>query len=123
MAKNKIGLLRVGIGLVFVWTAHSIQAQTMPGMAAMENSVGFLSSGTSVEPKTTSEWSPMIHRTIGDSTLMFHANVFVNATQASGPRGHDKVFSTNWFMPMLERDFGRQSVTFRTMFSLEPATV
>jgi hypothetical protein len=95
----------------------------MPGMTAMENSVGFLSSGTSVEPKTTSEFVPMIHTTIGNWAFMFHANAFVVDTQQSGPRGSDKLFSTNWFMPMLSRDFGRQTVMFRTMLSLEPATV
>src|SRR2546422_8202094 len=29
----------------------------------------------------------------------------------------------SWLMPMLSRDFGRHTLTFRTMFSLEPATV
>jgi hypothetical protein len=54
---------------------------------------------------------------------MFHANGFVVDTQQTGPRGADKLFSVNWFLPMLSRDFGRQTVTFRTMLSLEPATV
>jgi hypothetical protein len=96
---------------------------TMPGMAAMENSVGYLSSGTSIEPRTVSEFAPMIHTSLGNWTLMFHANVFVVDTQQTGPRGFDKFFSTNWFMPMVARDFGRQAVMFRTMLSLEPATV
>ena len=98
-------------------------AQTMPGMTAMENSVGFLSSGTSVEPKSTSEFAPMVHTSLGNWALMFHANGFLVDTQQTGPRGADKFFSTNWLMPMLSRDFGRQTVIFRTMFSLEPATV
>jgi hypothetical protein len=54
---------------------------------------------------------------------MFHANGFLANVQQSGPRGGDKVFSLNWMMPMLTRQFGRQTVTFRTMLSLEPATV
>jgi len=95
----------------------------MPGMSAMENSVGYLSSGTSVEPKVTSEFSPMIHKSIGNWTLMFHANSFLLNMQQSGPRGNDKTFSANWLMPMVSRDFGRQSIAFRTMLSLEPATV
>jgi hypothetical protein len=89
----------------------------------MENSVGYISSGTSIEPKTTSEFVPMIHTTFGNWALMFHANVFLVDAQQSGPRGADKFFSTNWFMPMVSRDFGRQTVAFRTMLSLEPATV
>src|SRR5579883_2209982 len=95
----------------------------MPGMTAMENSVGFLSSGTSIAPKVTSEFGPMFHTSLGNWTLMVHANGFVVETQASGPRGSGKVFSTNWLMPMLTRDFGRQTLTFRTMLSVEPATV
>jgi hypothetical protein len=95
----------------------------MPGMTVMENSVGFLSSGTSIEPKTTSEFTPMIHRSLGNWNLMFHGKLFLVDMQQSGPRGADKAFSTNWFMPMVSRDFGRQTVMFRTMLSLEPATV
>ena len=102
----------------------SVSAQgTMPGMAAMENSVGFLSAGTSIEPKTTSESAPMIHKPLGSWTLMFHGNAFLADVQQKGPRGTDKLFSVNWLMPMVSHDFGRQTVTFRTMFSLEPATV
>src|SRR5262249_55955051 len=93
------------------------------GMTAMENSVGYISSGTSLEPKVTSEFVPMIHKSLGNWTLMFHANAFLVDTQQSGPRGQDKLYSTNWMMPMLSRDFGRQTLTFRTMLSLEPATV
>src|SRR6516162_10220238 len=109
---------------IFLLNVHSLRAQmNMPGMSAMENSVGFLSSGTSVEPRTVSEFAPMYHMPLGNWTLMFHANVFLVETQQSGPRGDDKLFSTNWFMPMIARDFGRNSVMLRTMFSLEPATV
>ena len=54
---------------------------------------------------------------------MLHGNFFVNALQQSGPRGGDKVFATNWFMPMAQRDLGPGQLTFKVMFSLEPATV
>jgi hypothetical protein len=54
---------------------------------------------------------------------MFHANAFLVETQQSGPRGHDKLYSVNWLMPMVMREFGRNMITFRTMLSLEPATV
>ncbi|PYS31226.1 MAG: hypothetical protein DMG11_02145 [Acidobacteria bacterium] len=92
-------------------------------MAGMENTVGFLASGTSIEPKTTSESDPMVVKTRGSWTFMFHANAFLVDTQQSGPRGHDKLFSTNWLMPMLMHQSGRNTITFRTMLSLEPATV
>src|SRR5215831_10685857 len=96
--------------LVFASDA-SAQTMRMPGM---ENSVGFLSSGTSLEPLSTSESNPMVHGTWRDWTVMFHGVVFVPTTQQTGPRGHDKTFSTNWFMPMLSRQFGRHLIAFRT---------
>lgn len=92
-------------------------------MAAMENSVGTFSSGTSIEPLTTSETSSMIHTTLGKWEVMFHANAFLVDMQQSGPRGFDKLFSTSWAMPMFARSFGRNTVQIRSMFSLEPMTV
>ena len=124
--RNTIHLFRTALilGGFFLRDPDSLQAQmNMPGMSAMENSVGFLSSGTTVEPKTTSESAPMIHTSLGNWTLMIHANGFLVDTQQNGARGADKLFSPNWLMPMVSRDFGRQTVTFRTMLSLEPATV
>ncbi len=78
-------------------------------------------SGTSAEPNTTPV--PMLMTMHGDWMLMFHANVFVNDIQQTSPRGGDKFFSTNWFMPMAQRDLGPGLLTLRAMFSLEPATV
>jgi hypothetical protein len=124
MSRNSVCFLRVAVTFGLLLNVDSAQAQmSMPGMAAMENSVGYLSSGTSVEPKTTSEFVPMIHTSLGNWTFMFHGNGFLVDAQQSGPRGRDKLFSTNWFMPMVSRDYGRQTVMFRTMLSLEPATV
>src|SRR5262245_15637375 len=96
--------------------------QTM-NMSSVENSVGFHASGTSIEPKTVSESAPMIHKALGNWTLMFHANGFLTGVQQTGPRGGDKLFSSNWVMPALSRQFGRHGVSFRTMLSLEPATI
>jgi hypothetical protein len=59
----------------------------------------------------------------GKWMLMFHGVAFVNTLQQSGPRGSDKVFSTNWFMPMAQRQFGPGTFTARVMLSLEPGTV
>ncbi len=79
------------------------------------------SSGTSIEPISTPV--PMMMSMHDGWMLMLHGEVFLNAIQQSGPRGGDKVFSTNWIMPMAQRDFGRAHLTLRTMLSLEPATV
>src|SRR5438034_7247233 len=102
---SRSGLMLLAF-LLFVPAAHA--QMTMPGMSAMENTVGFLSSGTSVEPKNTSESAPMIHKSLANWTFMFHANTFLADTQQGGPRGGDKLFSTNWLIPMVARDFGRQ---------------
>jgi len=79
------------------------------------------SSGTSAEPNSTP--APMAMTMKGEWMVMFHANVFVTDTQQTSPRGGDKLFSTNWFMPMAEREVGPGQLTLRAMFSLEPATV
>ncbi len=78
-------------------------------------------SGTSAEPASTP--APMLMTMKGAWMLMFHANAFVADTQQTSPRGGDKLFSTNWFMPMAEREWGPGQLTLRAMFSLEPATV
>jgi hypothetical protein len=77
--------------------------------------------GTSAQPNSTDE--PMIMRPKGKWLFMFHGVAFLSALQQSGPRGYDKIFSTNWFMPMAQRQIGRGQLTLRTMLSLEPATV
>ncbi len=124
MATKNSGLLVTALIFGSFINVDSACAQMqMPGMAAMENSVGFQSSGTSVEPLATSESAPMFHSSLGNWAFMFHANGFLVDTQQTGPRGSDKLFSANWLMPMVSRDFGKQTVTLRTMLSAEPATV
>ena len=78
-------------------------------------------SGTSAEPNSTP--TPTVMTMKGEWMLMFHANAFLVDTQQTSPRGGDKLFSTNLFMPMAEREWGPGQLTLRTMFSLEPATV
>src|SRR5437762_5180139 len=123
MNQKNAFIVGVGTTLLALLFCLPARSQEMPGMSAMESSVGFLSSGTTVEPKSTSEFAPMVHTTFGNWTLMFHANAFVVDTQQTGPRGRDKFYSANWVMPMLTREFGRHSFSARTMLSLEPATV
>lgn len=78
-------------------------------------------SGTDAEPNSTP--TPMLMRTERPWTVMFHANIFVQEMQQSGPRGGDKFFSTNWLMGMAQRKTGPGVFTARAMLSLEPATV
>jgi len=82
------------------------------------------SAGTSAEPNSTS--TPMLMTMRGQWMLMFHANAFLTDTQQSAlqqGRAGDKLYSTNWFMPMAERRLGPGQLTLRAMFSLEPATI
>ena len=78
-------------------------------------------SGTSAEPNSTPV--PMLMTLKGNWRLMFHGQAFLNALQQSGSRGADKVFSTNWFMPMAQKQLGAGTFTARVMLSLEPATI
>ncbi|HSK44123.1 MAG TPA: hypothetical protein VLA83_09590, partial [Candidatus Binatia bacterium] len=105
--------------------------QDMPGMqhgSEHEQPMTFIdeilhhaTAGTSAQPNSTDE--PMIMRMRGKWMFMFHGTAFLNELQQSSPRGYDKVFSTNWFMPMAQRQIARGELTLRTMISLEPATV
>lgn len=107
------------------------QRQTMSGMqhhgmemqskSFVENVLHRSSSGTSAEPNSTP--TPMLMTTKGKWTLMFHGIAWLNELQQSGPRGHDKFFSTNWFMPMAQRNVGPGQLSLRTMLSFEPAAV
>ncbi len=106
---------------------------SMPGMPVMQHGahqqpatfideiLHHSTAGTSAQPNSTAE--PMIMRPVGKWLFMFHSTAFQNTLQQTGPRSYDKVFSTNWFMPMAQRQIGRGQLTLRTMLSLEPATV
>jgi len=87
----------------------------------VEQVEGHSGSGTSVEPDSTP--APMLMAMRGKWMWMLHGVVFVNEIQQSGPRGGDKLFSTNWAMPMAQRELGPGKLTLRAMLSLEPATV
>src|SRR5689334_18428605 len=51
--------------------------------------------GTSAEPDSVSE--PMLMQSLPHGWMfMFHGVAFLNLQQQSGPRGGDKLFSTNW---------------------------
>jgi hypothetical protein len=78
-------------------------------------------SGTSMNPAAAAMPMRMVMR--GDWNLNFMADAFVTDTQQSGPRGHDKFFSTNTFMGSAEHSVGRGAFLFDLMLSLEPATI
>src|SRR5271170_4144670 len=78
----------------------------MPGIAPttgdfLQAILQHTTSGTSAEPNSTP--APMLMKMAGEWMLMFHGNVFLVEQQQTSPRGGDKFFSTNWFMPMAQR--------------------
>jgi hypothetical protein len=113
---------------------HSQKMASMPKMPGMtqptnliEAQLNHLSSGTTVEPASTPMYMMMGHH--GDWMWMLHGEAFVAELQQEaaqtleGRRGGDKLFSTNWIMPMAMRKLGPGQLTLRAMFSLEPATI
>lgn len=80
-----------------------------------------LASGTSLNPLA---WPmPMLMQRKASWTLMFMGQGFLVDTQQSGPRGSDKLYSTNWGMASAQHSLGSGNIMFDTMLSLEPATV
>lgn len=82
---------------------------------------GWYASGTSQMPRSSPLW--MLHRRVNNWSLMLGGQAFLIHTNQTGPRGRDKLFSANWFMPMAARRVGPGTLMLRSMFSLEPLTV
>ena len=78
-------------------------------------------SGTSMNPAAAPMPMTMVHS--GDWMLMLHGQGFVSQVVQSGPRGDDKLFSTNWIMGMADRPLGGGHLMLRSMLSLEPLTM
>lgn len=78
-------------------------------------------SGTALQPES----SPMyaLHGASGPWQLMLHGNAFLQYLDEGGERGNDQAGSINWVMLMGRREAVGGRVGFRSMFSLEPATI
>jgi len=93
----------------------------MPNMNAAGGLLMGLASGTSMNPES---WPmPMIMLSRAGWNLMFMGQGFLVETQQTGPRGHDKFYSTNAGMLSASHNVGRGSFLFDLMLSLEPATI
>lgn len=128
--------------------APSSMSSMNPPTTLIESILAHSSSGTSIEPAATP--ASMIMRNYRGWMWMLHGSAFVTETQQhassnftipspetctqfnipctpQGSRGGDKLFSTNWIMPMAMRQLGPGGrygqLTLRTMLSLEPATI
>lgn len=96
---------------------HSMRDEMAPHNASTAYLLNW-SSGTSLNP---SSWSmPMKMTHAGSWNLMWMGQAFLAGTQQSGPRGGDKLYSSNWGMLAAARNVGRGSVMLRGMTSLEP---
>jgi hypothetical protein len=125
------GIILIAHGVLTFGQDHNHGNQSSPQMPAMnmehesKSLVDLVehhaASGTDAAPGSTPEH--MLMGTKNGWTLMFHGQAFLNDLQQSGPRGFDKLFSTNWFMPMAQHKLGRGTFTVKTMLSLDPATV
>jgi hypothetical protein len=99
-----------------VCSAQSTEPELAPSSYLMN-----LASGTNLNPLA---WPmPMLMQRQGSWTLMFMGEAFLIDTQQSGPRGGDKLYSTNWGMGSVQHSLGAGKVMFDAMLSLEPATV
>jgi len=78
-------------------------------------------SGTGMNPSAAPSHMEMTD--YGGWMLMLHGLAFVSAVGESGPRGENKLFSTNWLMGMADRPLAGGHLMFRSMLSLEPVTV
>ncbi len=126
------------LSLAAIAQQPSMQGMTMPAAPSSDHLASMMSqpetliqailqhtsSGTTAEPISTPMQMWMGHR--GSWQLMLHGNAFLAdiQQQAANDRGADKLFSTNWIMPMAQHRLGsRGQLTLRTMLSLEPATI
>ena len=91
----------------------------------IDNELQHTSSGTSIEPAPTP--MEMLMHQAGGWTLMLHGVAFAADTQqqAANDRGADKLFSTNWIMPMAQHRAGGAWAAYGcgAMLSLEPAMI
>ncbi|MGB8030950.1 MAG: hypothetical protein WCF30_14960 [Terracidiphilus sp.] len=92
-----------------------------PVATLKENVLRHSASGTSLEPKSSEP--PMLMCMSGKWMEMLHGEVNVAEQQQTGQRGHDKLFSVNWVMPMAQRAIANGQWTFVSMLSFEPATI
>jgi hypothetical protein len=121
MARVVILILLLAISLP-AWAQSSMPGMNMVDMNAASMDLANISSGTSLNPDS---WPmPMIMTHFGSWNAMFMGDAFLVDTQQSGPRGGDKLYSTNWAMATAEHSAGKNGAfQVDLMLSLEPATI
>lgn len=117
--------MRTSLAVVALFAALNAAAQEHHHHheAAADPAADFLmqqASGTSTNPAAEREH---VMFGAGSWQLMLHGLASVNSLRATGPRGGEKDFSTNWGMLMAQRPLGGGHLMLRTMLSAEPATI
>src|SRR2546425_2483120 len=119
--------MRVVVAFVLISAVAGAQHEGHEGMSmpaakpAADAAPEHQASGTSINPRSSP--MEMIHKKAGAWTLMFHGVAFIADEQQTGRRGADKFFAPNWFMGTASHGAGRGRVEFRSMLSLDPATI
>ena len=96
----------------------------MPGMQMTDPlgvSMDRFGSGTTWLPEAVS--LPTLRTMAGPWQLMAHGFAFLQEDAQGGPRGGSQLGSLNWGMFMASRELGGGRLQFRTMLSLDAATV
>ena len=78
-------------------------------------------SGTAWQPENSMHTG--IHAMRGTWMMMLHGTADLVRTAQGGPRGNEKVFSSNMLMGMAQRPLGPGTLGLRAMMSDEPATI
>jgi hypothetical protein len=124
---QKVFSILLLVPVIPAFAQDSMPGMKMPGMNMVDMNAASmdlmnLTSGTSVNPES---WPmPMIMTHFGSWNTMFMGGGFLVDTQQSGPRGGDKLYSTNVVMAMAEHRLGASGAfQAELMLSLEPATV
>ena len=104
------------VGYIFLAATFQTLASAQPAMDLMNQA-----SGTGMNPQSYS--MPMSMRSFGSWSLTLMGQAFIVDTQQSGPRGGDKLYSSNWFMGAAEHKVGDGAFQFQLMLSLDPATM
>ena len=78
-------------------------------------------SGTSWQPDRATHHG--LHALKGSWMLMLHGFMDLVLDDQGGPRGDERIFSSNMLMGMAQRPLGPGTLGLRTMLSLEPATI
>ena len=110
MRGNRLCRLVLG-GLLAVPTAAQMAGMNHQNFNRAGMYLMNMSSGTAMNPYS---WQmPMLMTQAGSWNLMFMGQAFLVDTQQTGPRGGDKLYSTNWFMASANRSSAR--VPYRSL--------